>query len=259
MTRPSDRFVAAGTDALARLLVDQGLEHPLGEVRLQQPALTTTAVEATAYPLAFMDELEAAGEAFLVSSCIHDRATVLIRPSPVPETAGVYGWWFRRPPVELDTSNCFRRDGLTLLYTGISPRKPPTNGRAPSRQNLRTRINTHFTGNAEGSTLRKTLGCLLSAELGIELRRVGSGKRMTFLAGERDLSCWMAENALVSWIVHPRPWELEDHLIATLDVPLNLQGNARNRFHADLSARRADAVARARYLPIVANPRVGGR
>ncbi len=35
----------------------------------------------------------------------------------------------------------------------------------------------------------------------------------------------MAENALVSWIVRQRPWELEDDLIAVLDVPLNLMGN----------------------------------
>jgi len=38
----------------------------------------------------------------------------------------------------------------------------------------------HFTGNAEGSTLRLTLGCLLSETLNIKLRRVGRGKRHTF-------------------------------------------------------------------------------
>ncbi|WP_420481527.1 GIY-YIG nuclease family protein [Actinopolymorpha pittospori] len=36
-----------------------------------------------------------------------------------------------------------------------------------SSQNLRTRVCYHFRGNAEGSTLRLTLGCLL----GLELRR----------------------------------------------------------------------------------------
>jgi len=159
----------------------------------------------------------------------------------------------------MDVSGCDRRDGLTLLYTGISPKRPPTNGRAPSKENLQKRIKTHFTGNAEGSTLRKTLGCLLADDLGIELRRVGSGRRMTFVAGEQALSNWMSANALVSWIVHDRPWEVKDHLIATLDLPLNLQGNARNQFHADLTHRRADAVAQARLLPVVANPGVGGR
>jgi hypothetical protein len=35
---------------------------------------------------------------------------------------------------------------------------------------LRQRLQTQYAGNAEGSTLRKTLGCLLADELGIELR-----------------------------------------------------------------------------------------
>src|ERR1700722_7026268 len=54
-------------------------------------------------------------------------------------------------------------------------------------------------GNAEGSTLRLTLGCLLAGELGLELRRGGSGGRLTFCDGEARLSGWLAENALVTW------------------------------------------------------------
>jgi hypothetical protein len=69
----------------------------------------------------------------------------------------------------------------------------------------------------------------------------------------------MAENALVAWVVHPRTWELEEHLIATLDVPLNLEGNARNRFRPELTARRAAAVKRAMALPVVPNPGIGER
>ena len=61
------------------------------------------------------------------------------------------------------------------------------NGRSPSRQTLQDRVRYHYGGNAEGSTLRKTLGILLADELGIELRRVGSGKRMTFVDGELKL------------------------------------------------------------------------
>ena len=127
-------------------------------------------------------------------------------------------------------------EGLTLLYAGISPKEPPQNGRAPSRQNLRTRVRTHYAGNAEGATLRKTLGCLLADEFaGIELRRVGSGKRMTFVEGEGLLSAWMATHALVSWVTHAHPWELEARLIETLDLPLNLEGNAHNRFRSENS------------------------
>ena len=61
-------------------------------------------------------------------------------------------------------------------------------------------VTYHYRGNAEGSTLRKTLGCLLADHLGIDLRRVDSGTRRTFGDGEAALSQWMAGNAFVSWI-----------------------------------------------------------
>lgn len=110
----------------------------------------------------------------------------------------------------------------------------------------------HYTGNAEGSTLRKTLGVLLADGLGIELRRVGSGTRRTFgTVGELALSRWMNDNALVSWVVHPEPWVLEEELIATLDVPLNLQGNAHNAFYPVLKKLRAEAEQNARSLPVI--------
>ena len=118
---------------------------------------------------------------------------VLSRPCPVPRSPGVYGWWFRTVPADIDVSHCAHREGLTLLYTGISPKRPPVNGKPPSSRNLRQRITYHYNGNAEGSTLRKTLGVLLADELGIELRRVGSGTRRTFgQRGESLLSNWMA-------------------------------------------------------------------
>ena len=138
------------------------------------------------------------------------------------------------PPL-FDARGYRQHDGLTLLYTGISPREPPGNGRRLSRQNLRLRLRAHYVGNAEGSTLRKTLGYLLSDELGIQLRRIGSGNRNTFVNGEQVLSAWMAENAFVSWVTCERPWELETALIAGLDLPLNLEGNSRNRFHQILT------------------------
>ncbi|CAM2778236.1 RES domain-containing protein [Prescottella defluvii] len=187
------------------------------------------------------------------------RAQVLSRPCPVPASPGVYGWWFRELPADIDTSSCAKKDGLTLLYTGISPSAPPANGKAPSTQDIRKRIRTHYTGNAEGSTLRKTLGCLLSDRLGIELRRVGSGNRRTFVAGEKTLSEWMAENALVSWVCHPEPWVLEHQLITSLDVPLNLDANAHNGFYSTLKSVRRAAVVRANELPVLPNPGVGGR
>ena len=82
---------------------------------------------------------------------------------------------------------------------------------------------------------------------------------MTFALGEQALSAWMADNALVSWVAVDSPWEVEEHLIATTDLPLNLMGNARNAFHPELTRVRARAVARAKAPPILPNPGVGGR
>jgi hypothetical protein len=171
----------------------------------------------------------------------------------------VYAWWLRRLPPLVVADGCCRHDDLTLLYAGISPDRPPRNGRSASKQNLLKRIRYHYTGNAEGSTLRKTLDCLLADELGIQLRRVGSGNRMTFVKGEQALSAWMAKNAYVSWVVRACPWELEDSLIAGLDLPLNLKGNKRNRFHPVLTEVRARCAAEARALPVLLNPGIGGR
>lgn len=213
------------------------------------PAVNVASPTGADGPDAFSGRLQS-----FCSAAMHARMDVLSAPSPLPAAPGVYGWWFRRLPSDLDTERCLVRDGCTLLYTGISPRRPPGNGRPPSSQTLRDRIRYHYTGNAEGSTLRKTLGSLLAAELGLELRRVGSGNRMTFGVGEQLLSTWMADNALVSWVTDPEPWLLEERLIAGLDVPLNLDGNAHNRFHPELTAIRAAAVARARALPVLPNP-----
>ena len=196
--------------------------------------------------------------AFLSPVRLWERAEILSSPCPVPAAAGVYGWWFRQLPAPMDVSQCRVFEGQVLLYTGISPRRPPANGQPSSMQSLRSRIGTHLRGNAEGSTLRKTLGCLLADQLGIELRRVGSGKRMTFVEGEQTLSAWMALHARVAWIERPRPWELEDYLIGTVDLPLNLQGNSHNPFHPQLTVARAAAVGRAKSLPVLPNPGVGG-
>ncbi|MFL6448729.1 MAG: GIY-YIG nuclease family protein [Bryobacteraceae bacterium] len=86
-----------------------------------------------------------------------------------------------------------------------------------------------------GSTLRLTLGCLLAQELSIELRRVGSGNRMTFGPGEHRFSEWLSENALVSWLACGRPWRLKINRFPRLSLPLNLRRNHGHAFHARLA------------------------
>jgi hypothetical protein len=129
---------------------------------------------------------------FLNPQHLFSSSEVLGKPSSVPATDGVYGWWFRSLPAKIDISGCQRHHGHTLLYVGISPKRPPANGRAPSKQK------------------------------------------------------WMATNGFVSWVVRNQPWELEDELILKLDLPLNLEGNQRNAFHATLTQARARCLAAAR-------------
>jgi len=140
---------------------------------------------------------------------------------------------------------------LTLLYAGLAPKAPPKNGSPPSSQSLRSRFRHHLRGNAAGSTLRLTLGCLLAERLGIELRRTGSGKRLTFgRAGESALSAWMDENAFVCWTLCEQPWILEAEVIRSVNLPLNLDQNRHHAFWSVLRACRAAARARARTLPV---------
>ncbi|SRX83353.1 hypothetical protein MPP7335_05132 [Mycolicibacterium parafortuitum] len=174
---------------------------------------------------------------------------------PVPAKPGAHGWWFREIPGDIDTAECEQRDGWTLLYVGVSPGPPRADGRPQAPQDLRKRIRYHFgAGNAsaDGSTLRKSLGVLLAERLGIELRRVGSGKRQTFAGGEAVLTEWMAENASVSWVLHPEPWYLEAKLLNALYLPLNIQGNHRNAFASELKKRRRDAAVKAGKMRVLA-------
>jgi hypothetical protein len=140
------------------------------------------------------------------------------------------------------------------LYVGIAPRAAPLNGKPPSAQRLFHRIRYHYRGNAEGSTLRLTLGCLLGGQLGIQLRRVGSGQRLTFADGEHALSDWMNANAFVAWHVDPEPWLHEQRLISSVPLPLNLDMNRGHSFHPILSRARRDAKEAARLLPVWVKP-----
>ena len=180
------------------------------------------------------------------------REQVFSEPSPVPNAPGAYGWWFRTLPAPVDATGCEVRDGLTLLHVGISPTPPPANGKRPVSQDLHKRIRYHFggaRGNADGSSLRKTLGVLLAAELGLELRRVGSGKQITLAGGESVLNQWMSDHTLVSWVVRPEPWVFEEELTANLVLPLNLQGDT--AFHTELKRLRRDAVVKANKLRVL--------
>ena len=182
---------------------------------------------------------------FFAHAPIFTRQQVLAQTGLIPATRGVYAWYFRDVPPGVPTGGCYTRDGLTLLYLGISPKN------TQSSQNLRKRVAYHYKGNAEVSTLRLTLGALLAPFSDFPLRRAGSGKRMTFThLGEQWLDDWLERNALVCWTEHPEPWLHEHELLAAHSLPLNIQDNRHHPFCAALSAMRQEAKRLAREAPI---------
>ncbi len=170
----------------------------------------------------------------------------------VPKSGGVYAWYFDEVPPGVPTADCHRHaSGRVLLYVGISP-KMATAAKPISKRTLRHRLRDHLQGNAEGSTLRLTLGCLLADELGIRLRRVGSGRRHTFTnPGEIVLDRWLAANAYIAFAPVENPWEVETQLMSTMSLPLNLSGNTAHSFATSLSRMRTDARRLADSLPVV--------
>lgn len=132
------------------------------------------------------------------------------------------------------------------------------NGRTPSTSTLRKRLQTHFAGNAAGSTLRLTLGCLLAKGLDAKLRRVGSGARYTLTnPGEQRLDDWLAKHARVAWRAVAEPWRLErDILCSGMSLPLNIRDNPNLAHVAFVQAARSTARREADLLSIL--PDSGG-
>lgn len=58
---------------------------------------------------------------------------------------------------------------LTIFKVGISPSRSAISTENPDKQNLKTRFRHHLRGYVYGSTLRLSLGCLMSESLGIRL------------------------------------------------------------------------------------------
>ena len=176
------------------------------------------------------------------------RADILSGQMVLPQAPGVYAWCFAKPPPTIPCADCLFYEGCPMLYVGISP---DSRSKPGSRQGLRSRIRHHLCGNAEGSTLRRTLGVLLAQQSDFPLRRVGSGKRMTLThLGEQWLDQWLDENALLFWRTMDQPWLLEEEIIAKVSCPLNLRGNEAHPFNASLKGIRSAAIAAARDTPV---------
>lgn len=169
-------------------------------------------------------------DALAQSSRLWARCEVLDRPCPVPAIPGLYALFFRDIPPGVPSTGAMVHQGFTLLYLGSAPL------RSSGTSTLRRRIQQHYRGNASGSPLRLTLGCLLVEQLGINLTApVG---RPTFGLGEDRLSEWMAANMFVAWVEHPEPWTIRAEAIERLRPPFNSGEHSGTPLHQTLAARR---------------------
>lgn len=181
-----------------------------------------------------------------VEQFVHPSALVEVadvRSAP-PRRGGMYGWWFLPGSLSVPERDYSRVESYELLYVGIAPRKPTSDGRE-SASTLRPRLVKHATGDASRSTLRLTLGVLLADKLDLVL---GShANRLNFgPTGESHLTAWLNEHARVSWVEQPQPWLIEDEMLEHATLALNVDGRDHDPFARELKQRRMDARQAAR-------------
>jgi len=143
---------------------------------------------------------------------------------PPPNKSGVYGWYFNKlNPYVLRQSKIYVKpwwfsSKWFLLYIG---RGNDLNRRI---------IEMHFK-NADVSSLRLSLGCLLVRKLKICLRKRPRPNDENDYAytfgdeGEEKLSHWMAKNSRLSWIVSNDYERVEEEAIEKYKPPLCSIGN----------------------------------
>jgi len=154
----------------------------------------------------------------------------------IPKTKGIYAWYFKHDSLPVPSNSYFKVDDFELLYVGIAGKSPESKG------DLRDRIyNKHINGNAEGSTLRFSLGVLLRRKGSpLELKRKGIIKKRIKWSNEDYITEWICDNALVAWIEHKRPWKVEESAVKNLGhlLPLNIKHNKENLFAQELNRER---------------------
>jgi hypothetical protein len=151
-----------------------------------------------------------------------------LRDSPIliPGHGGIYVWWFSKAPPDVSIDKTAAYESRRLLYVGIAPRKPSAAG-SVSGGTLRNRLLNHCRGPLATSTLRRTLAVLLKGELRLSITCTSAGKLKMPPEHETRLTGWMDEHARVVWVVHPKPWEIEDNLIqGKTRLPLNIRGSS---------------------------------
>jgi DNA-directed RNA polymerase subunit beta len=139
--------------------------------------------------------------------------------SKFPKEGGVYGWYLDELPPGVPKEGCRTVGKWTLLDVGKA-----------DKGSLNAILRQHFTLNAKGSALRKSLGVLLGYERTYKSPKEAE-KKFVF-KNEKQLSEWLEEHARVVCIDKRKIEEsgstvedFEKDLIAEYCLPLNDQKN----------------------------------
>ena len=115
--------------------------------------------------------------------------------------------------------------GQEIIYTGIS------------KTSLYNRVwQSHISGHAGRSTLRRTLGYLLGyAPIPRDKNNPNNGRIRFNVDDEKALKEWIKENLVFHFLPNDTPGVLETELIRSLNPPLNLDEND-NHFNQEFRA-----------------------
>lgn len=161
----------------------------------------------------------------------------------LPDRGGLYAWWTKPDSIPGVPASPHPTQDLDLFYVGIAPKDSRSQATLGSRV-----VGNHINGNTGSSTFRKTLAALLFEIEGWQPRM--TDRPLLTKGDNASLRDWQHQHLRLTWAEHPRPWEIEDEVIAELSPPLNLAGNRSHPFWQTVTDARASFKAAAdRDLP----------
>lgn len=147
------------------------------------------------------------------------------------DSPGLYAWWVDREGATFISERLREPVASGIVYAGQA-------GAAPSEATLRSRIGgNHIGGRIRNSTFRLTAAAILLEELNNHIE----GDRKIDPSGERIIANWLASHfrlTIAPFTDRMLLTELEDHILARLDPPLNLERMPPTKLRSRLRDRR---------------------
>lgn len=171
----------------------------------------------------------------LTHSTVHQVTAEL--DSVVPPSSGIYAWWS-----DVEISPGFSgishpgNPALQLAYVGIG-------------KSLYQRVISWHLGRSRNSSLRRTLGVLLTPAMGFTSRMGPKGKVLLGSPADEDrLTSWMHIHMSVTWWAVPSPDEdFERVVLKTMRPPLNVRNAPKSPARDAVNAAMAAARIAARH------------